>query len=85
MITLTLVEQVTKGKRVEMKRHLKLYHSNDKARKEIIPIVKEMRLAEKEKREPIIKIVGVSYDTKSERTMLLELKAITSIDNESDT
>lgn len=56
----------------------------DKARKAIPPIVAEMKSAEKEKREAKIRIDAVSYDTKSERTMLLELNAIRSIDNESE-
>ena len=38
MITLTLVEQVKKGSRLDTKRYMKLYHSMDKARKEIVPI-----------------------------------------------
>jgi hypothetical protein len=84
MITLTILEQVKKGSRLETKRYMKLYHSMDKARKEIDLIVKEMKLAKREKREPKIRIDGVSYDTKSERALLLELKAITSIDNEDD-
>ena len=84
MITLTIVEQIKKGARVESKRYMKLYHSMDKARKEIVPIVKEMKQAKREKREPTIRIDGVSYDTKSERALLLELRAITSVDNEDD-
>lgn len=84
MITLTIVEQQKNGKRVEFKRYLKLFHSMDKAKKSIIPIVKEMKQAKKEKREAKIRIDGVSYDTKSEKTLLLELDAITSIDNEHD-
>lgn len=84
MITLTLVEQVKKGSRLDTKRYMKLYHSMDKARKEIVPIVKEMKLAKREKREPKIRIDGVSYDTRSERALLLELRAIISVDNEED-
>lgn len=84
MITLTIVAKVKKGGRFEYKRYLKLYHSMDKAKKEIVPIVKEMKQAKKEKRDPTIRIDGVSYDTKSEKALLLELKAITSIDNEED-
>lgn len=84
MITITIVEQVKNGKRIDFKRYLKLFHSMDKAKKSIIPIVKEMKLAKKEKREPQIRIDGVSYDTKSEKTLLLELDTITSIENEHD-
>ena len=83
MITLTIVEEVKSGKVVSYKRKMKLYSSTDKARKEITPIVKEMKLAERQKRKPSISIEAVSYDTKSERSMLLELHAIESIDNES--
>ena len=82
MITLTIVERVKNKNVVSLKRHMKLFHSIDKAREEIKPIVQEMKLAKKEKREPKIRIDGVSYDTKSEKTLLLELDAIVSIDNE---
>ena len=84
MITLTIVEEVKSGKVISYKRKIKLYHSMDKAKKEIVPIVKEMRLAKLEKRVPSIRIDAVSYDTKSEKSLLLELGAITSIENESD-
>lgn len=84
MITLTIVEEVKSGKAISYKRKIKLYHSMDKAKKEIVPIVKEMRLAKLEKRVPSIRIDAVSYDTKSEKSLLLELGAITSIENESD-
>ena len=56
----------------------------DKARKEITPIVTEMKIAKAQKREPTIRIDAVSYDTKSEKSLLLETKAITSIENEDD-
>lgn len=82
MITLTIVEQIKNGKRIEFKRHLELFHSNDKAKKYIIPVVKEMKQAKSEKREPQKRIDGVSYDTKSEKALLLELDAINSIENE---
>lgn len=82
MITLTIVEQIKNGKRIEFKRHLELFHSIDKAKKYIIPVVKEMKQAKSEKREPKQRIDGVSYDTKSEKALLLELDAINSIENE---
>ena len=86
MITLTIVEQVKDKatKTISPKRYLKLYHSADKASQTIKPIVAEMRLAKRQKRIPSIRIDAVSYDTKSEKTLLLELGAITSIENESD-
>ena len=82
MITLTIVEQTKVKSRVEYKRYIKLFHSTDKAKKFIVPVVKEMKTAKSEKREPQIRIDGASYDTKSEKTLLLELDAIVSIDNE---
>ena len=84
MITLTIVEEVKTGKTISYKRKMKLYHSMDKARKEIVPIVKEMKVAKSQKRTPSIRIDAVSYENKSERSLLLELNAITSVDNESD-
>ena len=82
MITLTLNEEIKKGKVYEYKRYIKLFHSVDKAKQFIIPVVQEMKLAKKEKRNPKISIYGVSYDTKSEKSLLLELDAISSIENE---
>ena len=84
MITLTIVKQVKSGKVISYKREMLKFHSIDKARKEIVPIVREMKSAKSQKRTPTIKIDAVSYDTKSEKSLLLELHAITSIDNESD-
>lgn len=84
MITLTIVEQVKSKNRVDFKRHLEIIHSLDKARKVIAPIVKEMKQAKKEKRIPAKRIDGVSYDSKSEKTLLLELDAIISTENESE-
>lgn len=82
MITLTIVEQVKEKTKVNYKRSIKMFHSSDKAKKFIIPVVKEMQQAEKEKRIPKVKIDGVSYDTKSEKTLLLELRAIITTENE---
>lgn len=84
MITLTIVKQVKKGTTISFKRELKMFNSVDKARKEITPIVREMKLAKKQKRDPSIAIKAVSYDYKSEKTMLLETDAITSVENEKD-
>ena len=84
MITLTIEERVKVGKSIEVKRKIVICHSMDKSKKIIMPIVKEMKVASVEKRIPQIRIDGVSYDTKSERALLLELDAIKSIDNETD-
>lgn len=82
MITLTIVEKKKSGSRITTNRYLKLFKSLDEAKKAIIPISKEMKRAAKAKEEPSIRIDAVSYDSKSEKTLLLELDAITSIDNE---
>ena len=82
MITLTILKKGKSGKGLTYKRELKLYHSMDLAKKEIVPIVKEMELAEHMKRAPSVKIDAVSYDTSSEKSLLLELRAIKSIENE---
>ena len=84
MITLTVKKQVKKGKVIEVKREIQKYHSMDEARKAIVPIVKIMKTAKASKVEPTEEIVGVSYDTKSEKMLLLELDAIKSVENEHD-
>lgn len=84
MITLTIIKKSSTAKGETFKRELKVFNSIDKAKKEIIPIVKEMKLAIHQKRTPSVKIDAVSYDTKSEKSLLLELDAITSIENESN-
>ena len=76
MITLTYVEQVKNGKVVTPKRTIKCFHSMDKAKKFIEPIIQEMHEAKLKKKDPIRKIEGVSYDSKSEKAMLLELRVI---------
>lgn len=82
MITLTIVEEVKKNKVTSYVRKMKMFSSTDVARKEIVPIVREMKSAKREKRVPKIRIDAVSYDTKSEKNLLLETDAITSVDNE---
>lgn len=84
MITLTIIKKVKTGSIVTFKRELKLFRSMDKARQEIIPIVEEMQHAKAQKRAPEVRIDAVSYDTKSEKNLLLETRAITSIENEED-
>ena len=82
MITITLEEVKEVRGRPVISRKIKMYHSLDKARKEIPAFVKEMRLAKKEKRTPKYRIDGVSYDTTSEKSILLELHALVSVENE---
>lgn len=82
MITYTLEERKVTGGKIQVSRRIKLCHSIDKARKEIAPIVREMEEAKKMKREPKVRIAGVSYDSDSEKMLLLELRAITTTENE---
>ena len=83
MITLSITKRVKKGKLETQVSEMKLYHSMDQARKEIKEIVKEMRYAQRTQQPAKIRIDGDSYDTNSEKVMLLELGAIVSIENES--
>ena len=90
MITATIKEKSkVKGILVET-RKVKCYHSLDKARKELAPIAKEMEVARnalknhQAYKEPAKTIIAVSYDTKSEKNLLLEMRAIVSIDNEEE-
>ena len=83
MITLTIVEtSVKKGVR-QFKNYMKLFKSMDQAKSYIVPIVKEMNDAKKQKREPKLRINSVSWDTNSEKTLLLELGAVITTENES--
>lgn len=84
MITLTIVEtSVKKGVR-QFKNYMKLFKSMDQAKSYIVPIVKEMNDAKKQKREPKLRINSVSWDTNSEKTLLLELGAVITTENESN-
>lgn len=78
MITITAVEEVKTGKVIEHKRSLKLFRSIDKCMKYIAPFVREMKLAESQKRKPSKYIDGVSYDTDYEKRMLIGAGAIRS-------
>ena len=72
MITATIVEKKS-GKTI---RTMKVFNSSEKARQELKPIVHEMRVAKSKKIEPKIFIDGLSYDTKSEKMLLLEIGAL---------
>lgn len=90
MITATIKEKPkTKGTSVE-KKYIKCYHSLDKARKELSPIAKDMEAARNAYKnhmpykEPAKSIVAVSFDTKSEKNLLLEIRAIVTTENEEE-
>lgn len=77
MITLTIAELKKDGKVLKFQRTIKIFKSKDKAEKFIVPIVEEMQQAKKQKKDPRKSIVAVSYDTNSEKKLLVELGAIT--------
>ena len=72
MITATIVEH----KSGSVSRKLRSFNSMEKAKKELIPIAHEMRVAKSQKKEPKRFIDAVSYDTKSEKMMLIEIGAL---------
>ena len=84
MITATIREaKKVRGIATE-KKSIVCYHSIDKARSELRPIAKDMAVCRKTGKQPSREVVAVSYDTKSEKSLLLELKVITSIENEEE-
>lgn len=85
MITLTIVEHKRSKSGVSsITREIKCFKHLDEARKIIKPIVQEMNKAKRENRQAKIFIDSVSYDDNAEKNFLLQLKAITSIENEGD-
>lgn len=84
MVTLTIGKQVKKGSTFIIKTEVKTFKSIDKLRKEISPIVREMKEAKNQKRQAKTFIKAVSYDDKSEKSLLLQMDAITSIENEKE-
>ena len=76
MITLTIAEMKKDGKILKFQRTIKMFKSKDKAEKFIVPVVEEMKEAKRQKREPKKNIVAVSYDTNSEKKLLVELGAV---------
>ena len=82
MITITIHQEVKKGKAVTESRSIEKFKDLIKARKRINPIVKEMKLAEKEKRTPSIYISAVSFDTSAEKELIKSTGCITFTENE---
>lgn len=72
MITVTIVER----KSGKITRNLVVYTSSEAARKALTPIAHEMKVAEKNKTDPKKYIDAVSYDTKSEKMLLVEIGAV---------
>lgn len=72
MITATIVE----NKSGKMSRKLVSFNNSEKAKKELSPIAHEMCVAKSKKVEPKRFIDAVSYDTRSEKLMLIEIGAL---------
>ena len=86
MITINVIErhQNTKTKIISEKQKIYLFNSTDKARKFLSPVVSEMKSAKLNHREPLTYINGVSFDTKSEKSLLVEMGAIELQDEDYD-
>lgn len=77
MITATIQEsKVVKGV-ATITRKIRIYRSMDKARKELTPIARDMAICAKTNKKPKVIIDGVSYDTDSEKRLLIEIGAYT--------
>ena len=82
MITLTIVKRSNvKGVKKETQ-SLEMFKDTDKARKFILPIAKEMDVCRQTNQIPSTEIIAVSYDTDSEKSMLLATRAIITTENE---
>ena len=84
MVSINVVERITKNKITSLKRTRKYFKSSDEVKQFVKPIVMEMKLAKREKREPKKFIDGVSYDSKSEKKLLCELGVIELNDPDSE-
>ena len=86
VITINVIERHRNNKTKVITETTKIYlfKSTDKARKFLYPIVSEMKSAKQMKREPLTYINGVSFDTRSERALLLEMGAIELQDQDYD-
>ena len=87
MITATIrTRKKVKGVLTE-ERAIKKYHSLDQARKELTPIGRDMDVARKTNKDindlPVA-VVGVSWDTKSEKNLLLDTRVIVTSENEEE-
>lgn len=91
MITAT-IKETKKVKGVTTERtYIKCYHSLDKVRNELAPIARAMEAARQKAKktntpyvDPPTSIKAVSFDTKSEKNLLLEMRAIVTTENEEE-
>ena len=82
MITATIVTRKKVKGISKISKEIKVFTSTEKARKFLRPIATDMAVCKRQKLEPEVEIMGVSFDYDSEKRMLLEIKAYTSIENE---
>lgn len=82
MITATIVTRKKVKGITQIHREIKVFNSSEKARKYLKPIATDMAVCRKQKVEPAVEIMGVSFDHDSEKRMLLEIRAFNSIENE---
>lgn len=76
MITLTIKRKGVVNKLTKFTTTIQTFKTTESARKVIKPIVIEMNKAEKNKTEPSVSILAVSYDLESERVFLVETGAL---------
>ena len=86
MITCTIIENKVdkKTKLRKVNRFIKIFKSLDKAKEYLTPITIEMVKAKKEHRKPNIYVHAVSFDSKTEKELLVGLGAIETSGQEGD-
>lgn len=82
MITATIETRKKVKGVLTTEREIKVYNTSEQARKALKPIATDMAICRKNKTTPEVEIMGVSYDHESEKRMLLEIRAIISVENE---
>lgn len=82
MITATIETRKKVKGIMTTNREIKVFNASEEARKVLKPIATDMAICRKKKTTPAVEIMGVSYDHESEKRMLLEIRAIVSVENE---
>lgn len=82
MITATIEKRKKVKGILTTSRDIQVFTSTEKARQVLKPIATDMAICKKNKVQPEVEIVGVSFDYDSEKRMLLEIGAYISIENE---
>ena len=82
MITATIITHAKSKTAPAEHKEMRLYRSMDKAKKELAPIAEKQLECRKRGVKPPQEILDVSYDTEAEKSLLLEMRAILSVENE---